>query len=141
MKKWMLSLAVVISLVSACSKDDDGPVVTSLDTVAGDYNVEAVTVNLGSNKTDVLSEYFETCQKDDILQLKKDKSYANVDAGVVCSPSNAYTGTWDIVSTSRIRIDGDEYTIKSFDGKKLILTEPFVVGSVTAELETIWRKR
>lgn len=136
----LMAGAAAFLFLTACSKSDDGPVTPSVESISGSYKVGSVTIINGTARQDVLSEYFDTCEKDDILQLKNDKSYANVDAGVVCNPSNAYTGTWDVLG-GKIIIDGDDYTIKSYNGKQLILSEPFTFGAVTVELETVWNKQ
>ena len=65
--------------------------------------------------------FFEACDRDDIYKLNADLTYDIQDAGQVCSPDNNYTGgSWALVGTSSINIDGDVYTIKSWNGKTLV---------------------
>ncbi|HEX4372196.1 MAG TPA: hypothetical protein VHZ50_02725, partial [Puia sp.] len=49
-------------------------------------------------------------------------TYDYLDGGTVCTPTGAYSGTWDLPSSSVIVLDDYSlYSIKSFDNKTLVM--------------------
>jgi Lipocalin-like domain len=113
MKKLLILVVAASATFASCKKKDD--VKTCDATVAGitgNYKITKVEAVAGGVTNDVTSTYlFVACEKDDIYQLKADKTVTYQDAGTACSPSSAGTGTWDVVNGKlTIDHDGDGYS-------------------------------
>ncbi len=123
MKKAILALSMLVVLAS-CKKDkNDEQITPTKENLTGSYKMTAATLASGGTSVDIFNNptFFEACDRDDIYKLNADLTYEIVDAGMVCNPDNNYTGgTWSLVSTTSINIDGDVYTIKSWNGKTLV---------------------
>lgn len=136
MKKAILALSMLVVLAS-CKKDkNDDPITPTKENLTGTYKITAATITSGGSTVDVFNNdvFFEACDRDDVYKLNADLSYDIQDAGVVCSPDNNYTGgTWALVNATSIDIDGDVYTIKSWNGKTLVgeFTDTGITGTVT----------
>jgi hypothetical protein len=123
MKKTILALSMLSLVFVSCKKDDkDEPVTPTKENLTGSYKMTAATMASGSSSIDVFNNdmFTEACERDDIYKLNADLTYNVQDAGTTCSPTTAWTGTWSLVSTTSIDIDGDVYTIKSWNGKTLV---------------------
>lgn len=136
MKKAILALSMLVVFAS-CKKDkNDDPVTPTKENLTGSYKITAATLTAGGQTADIFNDntFFEACDRDDVYKLNADLSYDIVDAGVVCNPDNNYTGgSWSLVSTTQIDIDGDVYTIKSWNGKTLVaeFSDSGFTGTVT----------
>lgn len=121
----LLSLTLIVG--TACKKSKDKPAYTK-ETVAGSYKLEKVTFKFGSSaESDITDGYIDECSQDDILTLKTDLTYKNVDAGQTCGFGD-YEGEWSIPSDTKFEMDGDQYTLNSWDGSTLSISEPFDFG-------------
>jgi len=110
-------------IVSSCSKSKSSNVTPTTTNLLGSYKLTAETGKPENGAQYNLFDSLNACEKDDILQFSTDSVYNYVDAGIVCSPSGDHVGTWDLVSSNSLILDGfSTYTIKSFDNKTLVLT-------------------
>jgi hypothetical protein len=130
MKKLIL-LVLLVSLFAACKKKDK-TCKPDMPGLSGSHRITAVTYKADAsaaeqNYYDIL--YPDACQKDDVVIFKSDGTYTFTDAGVQCTPASNDTGDWS-VSSNTITIDGDPFSIQSFNCSTLvILLEDFnVVG-------------
>jgi len=133
MRKSILALSL-LALLSSCDKDDDDnkEITPTVANLSGSYKITAATANIGGTSINLLSNeaYFENCEKDDLYLLNSNLSYEIKDQGTKCSPSGDYVGTWSL-NGNKINIDGDEATIKSWNGKTLVGEAGDAMGTVT----------
>jgi hypothetical protein len=133
MKKTILALSVFSLLFASCKKDNKNePVTPTKENLTGTYKLSAFSMTSNGTTTDLIM-FMDACDKDDLYKLNTDYSYNVQDAGVVCSPSNDYSGSWSLVNSTTINIDGDVGTIKSWNGKTLVVegTDSGVTYSIT----------
>lgn len=111
MKKYLFATLVLTTAFVSCKKKDSTPSTcdATVAAVAGNYKITKITLTVAGISTDATSTFLsETCLRDNVFQLKADKTLVYADAGTACSPSAAGTGTWDIVSGKiTITHDGD----------------------------------
>jgi hypothetical protein len=119
MKKIFGSAFLALIVLSSCEKDkDDCP--TDVVSLSGTYKLTAATVTIAGTTTDEYAAR-EACEKDDLYILAADGSLTYQDAGTACNPSGSYSSTWS-VSGNTITIDGETFTIESFDCDNLKVT-------------------
>lgn len=95
MKMSLLSAFAVATLFVSCKKEDNKACDNTVAAIAGNYKITKITLA----GQDVTANFFnDDCEKDDIFELKADKSMLYKDAGTACSPSSAGDGSWDIVN-------------------------------------------
>lgn len=133
MKKLFFASALALVFVS-CKKDKDeeaAPAIT-MQSLAGTYALGSVTVKTaGSAEEDITDDTFEPCEKDDRLTLSANGSFSNADAGTVCDPTTAGTGTWSLTTNNtKIVIDGEESTIQSYTNGVLKIGQSETFGGV-----------
>jgi len=125
MKKMILAFSVLTLVFSSCKKDKtDAPVTATKENLTGTYKMTAATMASGGSSVDVFNNdnFTEPCERDDIYKLNADNSYSIQDAGTVCSPSNDYNGgTWSLDNSTTLNLDGEIGTIKSWNGKTLVV--------------------
>ena len=68
----------------------------SVTTLAGRYKIVAASYVEASGDRDVLHEIYDVCERDDINELKADKTFVYTDAGEKCIPDGSVSGTWDV---------------------------------------------
>ncbi len=95
MKNYFFAAVAASALLFSCKKNDKTSCDATVAALAGNYKIVKITV-AGQDVTN--SYYSEDCNKDDIFQLKADKTLAYVDAGTQCSPADNGTGSWDVVN-------------------------------------------
>lgn len=140
MKRILLCVSAAVLLLTACDKDEDEPanVTPTTTNVAGSYKITAASVN----GADVFGQY-EACEKDDIHTFAAYSSpatsgtYTLTDAGTVCSPTTADSGTWTLVNSTSIDINGLVYNIVSFNNSTMVVS--FSFGGATYQ-ETYTRQ-
>lgn len=125
MKKVVLSLSVMALLETACKKDVDTPeaITPTKENLTGSYLLSKITAQTANAPEYPVTNYMDSCQRDDIFKLNADYTYQVVDAGMQCGGN--YSDTWSLVNASTIVLEGDTYTIRRFDGKTLELTEDY----------------
>ena len=135
MKKTICALALFTLVFASCKKDSTASITPTKENLAGTYIITAATVAANGqtvnvfDNADVSMNDFDPCKRDDQYKLNVDLSYAVIDAGTPCSPDNNATGTWELVNSSTISIDGSASTIKSWDGHTLVATADFGGGT------------
>lgn len=96
MKNYFFAAIAASALLFSCKKNDKETTCdNTVAALAGNYKLTKITV-AGQDQTN--SFYSEDCNKDDIFQLKADKTITYVDAGIQCNPADNETGNWDIVN-------------------------------------------
>lgn len=95
MKNYFFAAIAASALLFSCKKNDkETTCEKTVAAVAGNYKITSMTVAGVS----VMDQFMDACQKDDVYQLKADKTIIYDDAGTQCSPSGDGAGTWDVVS-------------------------------------------
>jgi hypothetical protein len=123
-------LIISLATFSSCKKDKDAPAI-SIQSISGSYKLGAWTYQENQMPPDDLIQYMDDCEKDDIINFKTDKTFTNTDAGVQCMPPGGYNGDWDLPSTTKIILDGEEHTLDSFDGTTLKVSQSETLSGVT----------
>lgn len=126
MKRILLSFSLLTLLgtvVVSCSKNTEEELECEIDvaSVAGKYRLVSAKLLEGNRETDVLNDIYESCELDDINELKADKTFTYTDAGTSCSPSGTVSGTWDITGRT-LRLNSGLSNIESFNCKELVVT-------------------
>jgi hypothetical protein len=124
MKQILLGfLALTLLTVTSCKKKDSTPsnITPTSANLVGSYKLSKVTMTpTGSTtETDVTNTWMSACEKDDVMTLNSNGTWTLTDAGTQCSPSSADSGTWSLVNSTTINMDGDNYTIKRYNGTNL----------------------
>ena len=104
-----------MAVLTGCKKDKDEAGV-SIKSIAGSYIVSVYTFNDGSGDKDLLAG-MKPCERDDVFEFKVDKTYAVLDAGLHCNPSQNYNSTWDLISSTKMIMGGSDFVIEKFTGK------------------------
>lgn len=96
MKNYFFAAIAASTLLFSCKKNDkETTCANTVAAIAGNYKITKVTMG-GQVVTDT---YFsEDCERDNVFQLKADKTMAYSDAGTQCSPADNGTGDWDVVN-------------------------------------------
>lgn len=95
MKNYFFAAIAASALLFSCKKNDkETTCEKTVAAVTGNYKITSMTVAGVS----VMDQFMDACQKDDVYQLKADKTIIYDDAGTQCSPSGDGAGTWDVVS-------------------------------------------
>lgn len=129
MKKVLFALSALVILATSCKKDkdDDAQVTPTTQNLAGTYKVTKIEMQVtGQPAVDMTSQFnsqLEPCQKDNVHKLNADLTYQWVDAGTKCDPDESYSDTWSLTNSTTIVVDDATYTIKSFNGSTLVLSE------------------
>jgi|SRR5579872_3042423 len=122
MKKTLLVIVCGIALFACKKEKADSPGCSkTMENLSGAYKLTALQYKASPNaaSSDYLA-YLDTCEKDNIINLKSDGTYLENDAGTVCVPSETTEGTWQLhgdTLTSDGIVNG---TIASFDCKMLV---------------------
>lgn len=135
MRKMLLACSALVILATSCKKDkdDDAPVTPTVQNLAGTYKVTKIEMQVTGQPavpiTDQFNSQLEPCQKDNVHKLNADLTYQWVDAGTKCDPDESYADTWSLTNSTTIVVDDATYTIKSFNGTTLQLSEDNGMGS------------
>ena len=118
-KYLLVFVSVLVLLASSCKKENSGLTVKEL---VGTYQFSRITYQAGSvAEEDVTSSYLNDCAQDDQLVLSASRSYTVVDAGASCGTGNV-VGEWALIGGNMLKLGGDYYTIRKFDGTNLELS-------------------
>ena len=119
MKNFILLLAFSAFIFSSCKKKDKTNDCSLTEAnFAGNYKPVSVKykASASSPEVDYTSQYFETCELDDVTTFKTDHTYVYTDAGTVCVPDGNDSGSWGI-SSSVLTIDGQPITLENYTCK------------------------
>ena len=132
MKKILFGILALGAMVS-CKKDEKKCDLNAANFV-GSYKTTAVTYKADA-ATAPVDEFatYPACEKDDLIIFNSNNTVTFSDAGVVCASPGNDTGVY-ILNGSQLNLDGEIYTITSFDCNGATLTS---VGSAAGELSTI----
>ena len=140
--KAVLVLAAGLFALVACQKDEaeeqeeqqPPPVITptplevSDKNIIGSYRISKVEGRTGDQRTDITTAWFKdyagNCAKDDLTTFKPDGSFVVLDGTITCDESTDDTGTWKVISKTRIKIDADTTTIEAFNSNTLRIVSP-----------------
>lgn len=128
MKKTLFALAALVVLASSCKKDkdDDAPVTPTNENIVGTYKTSKIVVKNSTGEADITNDMLslmDACDRDNLHKFNSNNTYEWVDAGTKCSPESTYSDTWTLTNTTTFEFDGETYTIKSFNGKELQLSQ------------------
>jgi len=142
MKKINYALALAIlatATFTSCKKDNNEPGGNTA-ALAGKYKLAAMESTDEDGTTD-LFPLLEDCVKDDLLELKSDKSYIYTDLGEVCNPNGSDNGVWNMKGADSIVVDGETSAITSTANGKLILVKDVSVPDHVATLKVVYNKQ
>lgn len=126
MKRTIFALATMLLLVTSCKKDKKDSSEVTVANLSGSYKISKITALVGSNpETDVTDVLLDACDKDDIIKLNSNMTLQWEDRGVQCSPPNTYSDTWSLPNNTTIVIEGEQGTIRKFDGTNLEVSIPY----------------
>jgi hypothetical protein len=94
MKNYFFAAVAASALLFSCKKNDKTSCDNTVAALAGTYKITNITLAGQS----VIDQYLDACEKDDVYQLKADKTLAFDDAGTQCNPSGDGAGDWDVVA-------------------------------------------
>jgi hypothetical protein len=124
MHRFLLSVAAIafIVVMYSCKKSNDAPSNTrTVQNFSGYYNYTGLSYTQGSVTISAFDS-LDACEKDNLLQFKTDLTYNFIDTGLVCSPSESGSGTWNLSAKGdSLILDSDPAFIKSWDGKTLVV--------------------
>lgn len=131
--------ALALLLIISCNKEADKPETEEPDTtpkeieitkevIAGSYLITKVEAATPDRRWDITDEWFKSyagsCAEDDITEFKPDNSFVVIDGTVPCDESTDDTGTWDVLSATKMRWDADTATIEECNGTILRIVSP-----------------
>lgn len=130
--------ALALFLLISCNKEADKPTTEQPDNgpiektvtkaaIVGSYLITKVEAAASGRRWEMTEEWFYTygaCTKDDITEFKPDNSFILMDGTVACDESTDDTGTWDVLSNTKLRWDADTALIEEFNGTTLRLVSP-----------------
>ena len=105
MKRIILSLIVLSSVMISCKKDD-APA-TCEKTVAGiaaNYKITKVELVTSTANSDITDAILDACKKNAIYQLKANNSFIYTEIGSSCTGSN--TGSWNVANNAISIVSG-----------------------------------
>lgn len=133
MKK-LLFAVTLLALGSSCKKDKDKTCDLNAGSLVGSYKTTSVKYKASTSASEVdLFATYDACEKDDLVKFNSNNTVNYQDAGTVCTPPGDDTGIWAL-SGNTLTLDGELYTITSFDCNGMTLTN---AGSTPGELTTI----
>ena len=132
MKKILFGILALGAMVS-CKKDEKKCDLNAANLV-GSYKTTAISykANTATAPVDEFATY-DACEKDDLIIFNSNNTVTYSDAGVVCATPGNDTGVY-ILNGSQLTLNGEIYTITSFDCNGATLTR---AGSTAGELSTI----
>lgn len=128
MKKLFLAISILAFAFTSCKKDDKKDCSLTEKNLAGNYMVTSVKYqgSATSQELDFFDDFYEACQKDDIITISADHTYKYVDAGTSCQPNGNYDGTWSLQGT-QLTLDGESDDLENFDCTGFSVSESDVI--------------
>lgn len=141
MRTLLSKAIIVLTLLStiSCNKEPDKPNIEAPENgpkeikltkaaVVGSYVITKVEMATSGRRRDMTNEWFHSyagdCAKDDITELKPDNSFVVIDSTPACEESTDDTGTWDVISNTKLRWDADTATIEECNSTLLRIVSP-----------------
>jgi hypothetical protein len=140
MKKITAIIASALLVLASCKKDKHDGDVTK-ENLTGTYKLAALVSKTGNQPQEDEYAQMDACEKDDLVKFNADNTFNAVDAGTVCTPNGNDNGTWSLPSASQLTIMGQTHTIKSFNGRTLVLEYTTGSGNNTYTLTTTLAKQ
>jgi len=116
----LLTVGCLIAVIASCKKSSNNSAITK-ENLAGSYMLTSLTITIPPLPAQNIIDSVPACKRDDIIKLNADLSMEFIDAGTKCVPAGDDTSTWAL-SGSIITVDTTVSTIKTFDGKTLVVT-------------------
>ncbi|MEO5968204.1 MAG: lipocalin family protein [Ferruginibacter sp.] len=137
MKKFLFgAFALIIFAGTSCKKDKDATCDLSSSSLSGNFKVTAATTQTGTNpEVNVYEAFFQVCERDDIFKFAENNTFTVTDAGVVCDPTSADSGTWALsgnVLTINSGGDISTFTVSNFNCNSFIISD--VDAGVTSRI-------
>lgn len=124
----VLAFACFSLILGACKKDKDESLAPSKENLVGSYKLVKAEGKAMGQTVDVMEEYAEPCQKDDVYVLGADFSVQVKDEGTKCDPESSYESTWSL-DANYIDIAGYSGQIKSFSKSALVIEADYSQGT------------
>lgn len=135
-----LTLAATLLFTTACQKEvapQNASTTISTEKLVGSYKVTAMVMKAtDGTEADVFTTITD-CQKKDRQLLKAGNAYERINS---CDPADNQTGTWNLVGTNKVIINGLAGDIVSFNGRNLVLSFPDFLGLPATMVETLTRQ-
>jgi hypothetical protein len=115
-------------LFFSCSKKESENIIPTKENLAGSYKTQKVTAMYSGTSFEINvtnSVLPDSCDRDDVLKINTDNTVNFIDAGIVCTPPNDRSSTWNLTSNTTFDLDGYSYTIRKWDGVNMEATYPF----------------
>jgi hypothetical protein len=112
--------SVLVFFTNSCSKKNSS-VTPTIASIAGTYTYTETAQKTSGPVYNPLDS-LDACKKDDEIKFNTDSTYNYIDAGIVCSPPDSYTGTWTLPNSTTLLLGSGIYAIASFNNKTLVLT-------------------
>ena len=116
MKKGLFLFAAVFFLLTSCKKESQ-TCTLSVAGISGSYKLTAVLFKADANtpEVDVFLDpnYFEACERDNIVTLNSNGTYTVSDGAIACSPSDADSGLWSL-NGNTLTVDTEALGISDF---------------------------
>ncbi len=108
---WLTTLFVL----TACKKNNIEVCELSHDNLAGSYQLVSISYKEtpSSSTIDYIAQYYEECEKDDVITFQQDNVYSYADFGEICAPNGSYDGHWSLERNVLIS-DGIGGSIRNF---------------------------
>ncbi len=149
-------VALLLILLFSCDKKTDIPPVVeepevepgertlAKKDIIGSYLVTKVELKTASGRQDITTEWFRSyagdCAQDDLTEFKLDNSFVVVDGTVACNESTDDTGTWDVISNTKLRLDADTAAIEACTSTLLRMVSP-VYSSAQGQMIFTYQRR
>ncbi len=126
MRKILFFVLISVLTLTSCKKDDkkEDKCTLSEANLAGNYKVTSIKYrdSVSGPEVEIINEFLEPCQKDDVLTFNTNHTYVNTDAGTICDDNNTYDGAWSI-NGNAISLDGDAAVIEDFNCNRFIVSQ------------------
>ena len=129
--------ATTLLFTAACHKNEDPvtgeeipdkPKQEIVATMPGVYRITKVEGAGSGQRNDITETWYRSyagdCAKDDLTTFKPDGSFVVQDGTIECDESTDDTGTWKVLSATKLKIDQDTALIETFNATTLRIVSP-----------------
>jgi hypothetical protein len=140
MNKTFYALALAAVVAASCKKEvginneteketeQPGQQTLTKEAIVGVYKITKVETSGLGMRADFTNTWFQhyagECTRDDITEFKPDHSFVVLDGNPACSNSTDDTGTWSLISDTKMKIDADTAHIEAVTGTTLRIVSP-----------------